>query len=299
MLQATRKAGVQPIWDLCHYGWPDHVDIWRPAFVAAFAAFARCIARAVRDTGDGVPFYCVINEVSYWSWAGGDGSLMHPMGSGRGLELKHQLTRASIAAIEAVRDVDPRARFVSIDPVIHVLPQARSQKDEVEAYLRAQYDGWLLLSGELWPGLGGHPSYLDIVGLNYYDDNQWWLGGPTVRREDPDYVPLRTLLQRAHARLQRPLLLAETGAEGDHRAPWLRYVAGEVFAALEAGVPVEGICLYPVLDYPGWLDDRHCPTGLLGMPDPQGLRPLNTPLAQELARQQARFRDLTMVRESA
>jgi hypothetical protein len=297
MLQAARAAGVQPIWDLCHYGWPDHHDIWRPSFVEAFAAFAAAIARVVRDAGDEVPFYSAINEVSYWSWAAGDKSRMHPLGGGRGLELKHQLTRAAIAGIEAVRDVDPRARFVSIDPIIHVMPRKRGQAEEAQSYLRAQYDGWLLLTGELWPGLGGDPSYLDIVGLNYYDQNQWWLGGPAIARDDPDYVPFRTLLQRAYLRLKRPLLVAETGAEGEHRAPWFRYVADEVAAAIEAGVPVEGVCLYPILDYPGWDDDRHCPAGLLGMADHEGRRRLDVPLAEELARQQARFQELRYSRQ--
>lgn len=292
MLAAARTAGVQPIWDLCHYGWPDHVDIWRPAFVAAFAAFARTIAQVVRDSGDEVPFYCLVNEISYFSWAGSDAQLMQPMSAGRSLELKHQLVRATIAGIEAVRDVDPRARFVAIDPTIHVMPSVAAHKEEAEAYLRAQHDGWLLLSGELWPGLGGDPKYLDIVGINYYGDNQWWLGGETIFRNDPAYVPLRTLLQRVHRRLDRPVFIAETGAEGDERTPWASYVAEEVLAALELGVPIEGLCLYPVLDYPGWIDERHCATGLYGQPSGDGQRPIDPLLAEELKRQQARFNDL-------
>jgi hypothetical protein len=299
MLSASRAARVQPIWDLCHYGVPDHIDIWRPGFVKAFADFARCIARVVKDHGDQVPFYCVVNEISYWAWAGADRGLMYPGIPGRGLELKHQLVRASIAAIEAVREVDRRARFVSIDPLIHVVPRTEADREEVEAYLRAQHDGWLLLTGELWPGLGGDPSYLDIVGVNYYDENQWWHQGPSIWQGDPNYVPLRTLLERMHARHRRPMVLAETGAEGDRRAPWFRYVAGEVLAAMQAGVPIEGVCLYPVLDYPGWSNDRHCPTGLYGMADAEGSRPLHAPLAEELARQQARLRELSAVRESA
>src|SRR5687768_13703997 len=33
MLDAAAATGVQPIWDLCHYGVPDHLDIWQPSFV--------------------------------------------------------------------------------------------------------------------------------------------------------------------------------------------------------------------------------------------------------------------------
>ena len=40
MLRAAEEVGVQVIWDLCHYGWPDHLDIWRPRFVDGFARFA-------------------------------------------------------------------------------------------------------------------------------------------------------------------------------------------------------------------------------------------------------------------
>src|SRR2546423_14032196 len=28
MVRAARDAGVQVVWDLCHYGWPDDVDIF-------------------------------------------------------------------------------------------------------------------------------------------------------------------------------------------------------------------------------------------------------------------------------
>ena len=40
---------------------------------------------------------------------------------------------------------------------------------------------------------------------------------------------------------------------------------------------------------PGWDDDRYCRSGLWGYPDPAGHREIHTPLAEELARQIARF----------
>ena len=49
---------------------------------------------------------------------------------------------------------------------------------------------------------------------------------------------------------------------------------------------MSGICLYPVVDYPGWDNDRHCPTGVWGYADAMGERPVYPPLARELRRQQ-------------
>ena len=60
----------------------------------------------------------------------------------------------------------------------------------------------------------------------------------------------------------------------------------EVMAGREVGVPVEGICLYPILNHPGWDDDRHCYNGLLDYADDDGNREVDEPLALELARQQ-------------
>ena len=68
-----------------------------------------------------------------------------------------------------------------------------------------------------------------------------------------------------------------------------RHLTAEMRAALEAGVPVAGICLYPVVDYPGWTNGRHCQVGLLGFPDSLGRRPVHAPLADELLTQQLRF----------
>lgn len=301
MLEAARDSGTQVIWDLCHYGWPDDIDIWRPEFVERFARFAGEVARLVREHSDAVPFYSPVNEISFWAWAGGDHARFNPLGQGRGAELKHQLIRASIAAIEAIRAVEPRARFVQVDPAIHISAQVLrpAAQREAENARQAQFEAWDMLCGKAWPGLGGKPEYLDIVGVNYYSDNQWYLGGDTIVRGHPDYRPFRGILKEIHRRYGRPILVAETGAEGDLRGDWLRYVSEQVGLALQQGVPVEGICLYPVLDYPGWDDDRHCPTGLFGFPDAHGERPEHAGLADELRLQQTRFASVQAHHEPA
>ncbi len=267
MLHGARRAGVQVIWDLCHYGIPHDLDIWSPDFLDRFARFAAAAARVIQAEGRGeVPFYCPVNEISYWAWAGGDHGHMHPFGQGRGPELKRQLARAFIAAVGAVRSVDPRARFITSEPLIHVTtpPEAPDcDKAGAEEHRLAQFEACDMIAGRLAPELGGDEGCLDIVGVNFYPDNQLFRGGATIPFGHRLYRPLRLLLADVHARYNRPLLLTETGAEGGNGPGWLGYVAGEVRAAKRAGVPVEGICLYPVMDYPGWNDDRHCRCGLI------------------------------------
>ncbi len=60
--------------------------------------------------------------------------------------------------------------------------------------------------------------------------------------------------------------------------------------AVRRGVPVEGVCLYPVLSHPGWDDERYCANGLFEMePHHDDRRPVHAPLAAELRHQQGLF----------
>jgi hypothetical protein len=292
MVRAARDAGVQVIWDLCHYGWPDDLDVFRPEFVDRFADFARAVARLIADETDEAPWYTPVNEASFWSWGGGDVAYLNPFATGRGFELKVQLARAFLAALDAVWSVDSRARILSCEPAIHITSGKADSRHraDAEGHRLAQYQAWDLILGRHWPQIGGDPRCLDVLGLNYYPNNQWILDGPTIERGQALYRPFREILREAWERYGRPLIVAETGAQDDARADWLRYVAGEVLAARRQGVPVHGICLYPIANYPGWDDDRHCCSGLLGYAGPTGERPIHQPLAEELRRQMKIFR---------
>ena len=56
-------------------------------------------------------------------------------------------------------------------------------------------------------------------------------------------------------------------------------------AAKKLGVDFQGVCLYPILNHPGWDDDRHCYNGLWDYADEAGNREIYEPLAQEIAHQ--------------
>src|SRR5438477_12473185 len=100
-----------------------------------------------------------------------------------------------------------------------------------------------MIAGRLHPELGGREHFLDVIGVNYYPHNQWFYEGRTIERSHPLYRPFRSILREVHARYQRPLFIAETGAEDTARAGWLRYLGGEARAAMPAVVPLLGLCL--------------------------------------------------------
>jgi len=182
---------------------------------------------------------------------------------GRDYEIKCQLVRAAIACIEAIRSVDPRARFVFAEPIIHVVPPRNRPDLERAAATQdaSQWESWDMIAGKVRPELGGDPKYLDIIGVNYYHSNQWEL--PDVRLPwednplDDRWLPFYKLLDRVYKRYERPIFVAETSHFGIGRPRWIREIAWEVYQARRYGTPIEGICIYPILDRYDWGDSTH------------------------------------------
>lgn len=293
--RAARGTGTQVIWDLCHFGWPDHLDLFSPDFVTALAHYGAATAQWLARELEEPSWFVPINEISFFSWAAGDEGSMYPFITRRGFELKTQLVRAAIAAMDAIWAKVPRARFVHVDPIIHVVASPRHPEEQgaAEDYRLSQFQAWDMLSGRLCPELGGHERYLDVIGVNFYPHSQWFYNLKDFRRirkftplsrKHPSYRPLRELLREVYERYRRPFFIAETGAEDRGRAGWLRYVCQETEAARQEGTALEGICLYPILNHPGWIDDRHCHNALWDYADEKGERSIYKPLAAELRR---------------
>jgi hypothetical protein len=113
-----------------------------------------------------------------------------------------------------------------------------------------------MISGRLAPELGGSPRHLDVVGVNYYWTNQWEIGSAAVPLDDDDprRMPFDALLRRVWDRYNHEILVTETAHVEHRRADWILEVAGAAEAVLNDGIPVHGVCLYPVLGMPEWHD---------------------------------------------
>src|SRR3954454_12679358 len=120
-LEAMNAAKVAPIWDLCHYGYPDDLDPYRSDFVDRFARYCRAAAEYVipRVTARTPNFFTPMNELTYFATAGAEWGLFAPYRTERrGRDaLRLRLCEAAIAGIAAIRDVDPAARMIAMDPV--------------------------------------------------------------------------------------------------------------------------------------------------------------------------------------
>lgn len=296
MLQASLSEGTQVLWDLCHWGVPNDLDPFSADFARRFAAFAAAAASFIRTQADLAgrsepSIFCPINEVSFWAWVGGDVQHFYPYGEGRGPELKRQLVRASIAAIKAIRTVDPTARFIHAEPIIQIsaADDKPEDRDGAAQHTRSQFEAWDMLAGRQAPELGGGEQDLDVIGVNYYWNNQWIHQGDRTPPGHQLHRPLHLMLVELWERYQRPILITETGAEGDVAIGWLGYIAAEVRQAQRLGVPMLGICLYPVMDYPGWDDARHCSCGLIEASADWSQRRLRTDLVAEMEAQRSLF----------
>ena len=286
MLEAAEEVGMQVIWDLFHYGSPDHIDQAGEDFPKRFADFA-VAALEVRETiTRRAPTICPLNEINFLSWAIDDGYFPH-VGPDEHGWFKFQLVKTAIASAKAIKERWPDSTIIWAEPLIHIAPhdQRRKTVRAAEANLRGMYEAYDWILGLAKPELGGDPAFADVVGLNYYPHNQWYLDGPTIPMGHHEYRPLADMLVDMAERYGKPVLVSETGAEGSGRPAWLHYVCDEVREARSRGTQVEGICLYPITAYPGWDNSRHCHVGLFSSVQSDGSRHIYEPLREELDRQ--------------
>lgn len=268
-MQAAERAGLEVRWTLMHYGVPADLDLLdgcESVFVERFATFCEATAAALGNYASPCPrLVTPINEISFLSWAVTHTGLIHPHRGDRPADaarLKSLLIRAALAGCNAFRKVDPRARMMWVEPLIHVVaPQASpSLRQEAEDLHVGQFEVLDALVGRAQPSLGGGPGYVDLIGVNYYHGNQWEAGSNRPldwHRADPQRVPFCRLLLKLDQRYGLPITLSETSHVGSGRAAWLREIALHVRYAADAGVTLEGICLYPVVDRPDWESPLH------------------------------------------
>ncbi|HEX4950753.1 MAG TPA: glycoside hydrolase [Blastocatellia bacterium] len=254
-LEASTKYDLEIIYDLFHFGYPAHIDLFTRDFPSQFADYCYAVGRYLREQVPHARYFTPVNEPSFFSWAAGEVGLFAPHARGRGFELKVQLIRAALAGINALRAALPTARIVNVDPLCRVAasPEHINRQAEIHHFNeQVVFQSWDMLSGRLMPELGGSRQHLDIVGINYYWTNQWEWCGSTLPEDDARRVPLSDLIRAVWQRYRAPMLITETSHLEDARALWWHNLKEEVTTLLHEQVPLHGVCLYPILSMPEW-----------------------------------------------
>jgi beta-glucosidase/6-phospho-beta-glucosidase/beta-galactosidase len=273
-LEALDKYQLRAIWDLCHYGFPDGCDPLAADCLPRFVDYCRAAAEYVVPRTPGTHFFTPINEITFLSGAATDMGWMYPFAKGKYAEMKRALCRMSIAGVHAIREVAPEARMVHVDPIIHAVPpkDRPDLADEARHHAYEQaYEAWDMLYGRTAPELGGSPEVLDIVGVNVYHFSQAQMNADQSREvlgpRDPRRKPLGEMLQFAWERYHRPIIIGETSGYQDKRAEWLRMTMEESMKALNSGIDLQGVCLYPCVDIPDWQSGELAKIGIYDLRD--------------------------------
>ncbi len=302
-LEASRRHEIEVIWDLFHYGYPQELDPFSEEFIKRFADYCHAAARFIGDHQRQTCYFTPVNEPSFFAWAGGEVGRFAPHCLGRGPDLKLALARAAIAGIDAIRAALPNARIVNVDPLCRVVPpmdHVDPHADAEDFNQRAVFEAWDMICGRTLPELGGSRAHLDIVGVNYYWTNQWEIGREEtpLPLDDPRHRHLADLLRGVWERYGGELLITETAHVGDIRPIWMRAVADECEKLLDEGVPLRGVCLYPILGMPEWHDrEQWTEMGLWNLVPENGdlRREIYSPMLEQLRaaqRLEERFSDL-------
>jgi beta-glucosidase/6-phospho-beta-glucosidase/beta-galactosidase len=308
MIDAMSRAKVLPIWDLCHYGYPDGLDHFSEHFAARFADYCRAAAEYVVPRLPGPYFFTPVNEITFFAFCGGEWGWVAPYKNTREDRFRFRvaLCKAAIAGAKAIREVEPEARMVNIDPLVQVVAP-RDRPDQIEAAYRETYVdtflAWDILYGNEHPELGGSPEILDIVGANNYSFGQmeYRESGPHQALDPGDdrVKPLCELLSLVWDRYRRPMIIGETSGMGQGRAAWLKDVMEESLAAVNEGMDLQGICLFPAVDMPDWHTGKWLNNGICDLvyQDGELTRVLHDPYVEELRRWQKELNRVTVLDE--
>jgi beta-glucosidase/6-phospho-beta-glucosidase/beta-galactosidase len=276
---AMNAAKVIPIWDLCHYGYPDDLDPFDDAFVDRFARYCRAAAEYVVPKVRGPHFFTPINEITFFSFCAGEWGWAAPYRCTRDdrMRLRVALCRAAIAGVKAIREVDADARMVHVDPLVRVVAP-RDRPDQIEAARNETevdtFLAWDIICGKKHPEFGGAPDVLDIVGANVYSFGQmeYREHGPhaPLPPGDDRIAPLCDMLETVWKRYRRPMIIGETSGLGHGRTGWLNDVMQESLAAVERGIDLQGVCLFPAVDMPDWHSGEWVHNGICDLADDNG-----------------------------
>ncbi|WP_323959767.1 family 1 glycosylhydrolase [Arthrobacter sp. JZ12] len=271
VLHHLREKGFRPIVDLVHHtSYPSWLSegFADPRFGEAYLRYAEAFARRY----PWIEEYTLFNEPFSTLFLCGHEGIWPPYHSGLQsfVNLIANVLPAVAEASRVYRTLLPHARHVWVDtcefhtgsdaPGQFYATMANQRRFMVlDAFLGRDYDDDSQLGRDLEP-MGGAalkgmtPGFVDVLGLDYYAHCQWNFsieGGSTPTRTP---VALADQIEQYWERYGLPCMISETNVRGhtSDRATWFKYVLEQCETAQARGVPLEGLCWFPVIDSTDW-----------------------------------------------
>lgn len=271
VLGFLRDEGFRPIVDLVHHtSYPRWLsDGFADArFGDAYLRYAEAFARRY----PWIEEYTLFNEPFSTLFLSGHEAIWPPYHSGlQGfVDLIVNVLPAVAEASRLYRTLLPHARHVWVDTCeFHTGSDAAGQSYAdmanerrflvLDAFLGRDYDDGGQLARDLEP-VGGErlkglvPGFVDVLGLDYYAHCQWNFSIEGGSTPTPTPLPLADQIGQYWERYGLPCMVTETNVRGhtSDRATWFKYVLEQCEIAQERGVPLEGLCWFPVIDSTDW-----------------------------------------------
>lgn len=289
---AAEKFGIQQIWDLIHFGYPDGIYPTHPHFCSRFEKLCEAFTLFYKQHSKQPLFVVPINEISFLSWHSGDVRGTVPFAVNSGWDIKYHLCKAAILGIKKIKNTDPESHIILVEPLVSIHPSGVETVHEAIDLNENQFQAMDIIAGRMCPELGGSEGLLEILGFNYYWNCQWEVNGQPLDWPDSGQkrIPFSELLQQAYKRYGKPLFVSETGHFGSGRVEWLNEISAECLLAQKNGVDLKGICIYPVTDRPDWDDlTKYCQCGIWDL-DENSNRIPHQPYIDALLKAQLNFK---------
>lgn len=253
-IKIAEELGIQQIWDLIHFGYPDDIYPTHPKFCERFKNLCTAFARFYKLHSFNKLYVIPINEISFLSWMSGDVRGTAPYAVNSGWDIKYHLSKAAIIGLKALKEILPDCVIISSEPLVKIHGDGIISKDELDEINSYQYQAMDIITGKMCPELGGNIALIDVMGLNYYWTCQWRVNSGTLDWPDlyNNRTPFILLMHELYERYKIPLLITETGHFGVGRISWMEEIIDQCALAIERNIPIYGICIYPIVDRPEW-----------------------------------------------
>jgi beta-glucosidase len=315
VVEHLQTLGLEPIWDLVHFGAPSWLQggMRDKDYPEAVSHYSSELAKRYKGI---ISKYTPFNEPYAAAVLRGGIGGWPPFEKGREgfLRSTAPIVEGMRRTVQCLRVIDPNIEIWQNDPVDRFTPAVPELAELAHELTLERYVAFDLLEGlavpdsEMYDWLlrcgfpqdklelyAAEPTPVDVIGMDYYPGVEHVIhpiiyenGSSYYIRADREPLGIVGIARQYFERYGKPLYIAETSAD-DKRAEWLAWSVAECARARTEGIPMLGYTWWPMFDHFDWntglinITGHRCPSGLYHLlPTPKDRT--ETPLRSEFSK---------------